>query len=231
MPRNTCQPSTTVASAARSSLSQPIPIVSSMPSCSSRLLHQCSDQQRAWNHVERFDSCPPSKFLERFSLACLSFITVVVSHAVTVPPFPILCSRQGFGESISLFVWVGSLTTTNFFFLCFAESLSCRLSMCLDRTPCRWMTPRAAVESIRNRSLIGTPKSSRRLCKCHASAVVVTAASFSLSPLDSPVVTVAEDLRHVNMFGFFHQSLIFCGRVCGLTNPKRSGCQTTLTAR
>ena len=27
--------------------------------------------------------------------------SVVVSHAVTVPPFPILRSRQGFGESIS----------------------------------------------------------------------------------------------------------------------------------
>ena len=52
MPRNTCQPSTTA------SLSQAIPIVSSMPFCSLRLLHQCCDQHRAWNRVERFDLLP-----------------------------------------------------------------------------------------------------------------------------------------------------------------------------
>ena len=58
-------------------LSQQIPIVPYMPSCSIRLLEQCCDQHRAWNRAMRFNSCPPSWFCDRFSLACLGFITVV----------------------------------------------------------------------------------------------------------------------------------------------------------
>ena len=71
------------------SLSQPIP--ESFPPCLlvPRLLPQCCDQHRAWNRVQRFDSCPPSWFRERFPLTRLNIVTVVVSHTETVPPFQI----------------------------------------------------------------------------------------------------------------------------------------------
>ena len=86
-----------------SCLSQPIPIVPSVPSYPIRLLHQCCDQHRAWNRVQRFDPCPSSLFCERSSFPCLGFVTVVVSHAETVLPFQLLRRLQGFGESVS---WV-----------------------------------------------------------------------------------------------------------------------------
>ena len=75
-------------------------MVPSMPSCPTRLLPQCCDQHLAWNRVQRFDSCPPSWFRERFPLARLNIVTFVVSHIETVPPFQTLRCLQRFRESI-----------------------------------------------------------------------------------------------------------------------------------
>ena len=84
---------------------------------------------------------------------------------------------NAFVNPSAVFVCVGSLITVNLRSSCFASSHKSLVSMCLRGLhPCRWMMPRAAVESILNRSLTGIAKNSRSRRRCIASAVVVTAA-------------------------------------------------------
>ena len=118
MLRNSCQPSATAAHTARSSLAQPIPIVPSMPSRRKRLLHQGCDQKLSVGSRAVLRLVPIVLILQAL-LACLSrLISIVASHAETVPPCWIL--RRACVNPSTAFVWVGSLTTTNLRSSCLA---------------------------------------------------------------------------------------------------------------